>query len=333
MLRTTLFALVCGFPIAARDLAAQTPVGSVAANLEFQHAVNHSPLRFEAIANQARVLCFIRLAENDSLFFLETFDKLSDDFGLDPVHFLAITNEPKAEIEKTVAKENVPTPIFIAGGDAGLKDYNYYKFPTVVVVDGAGKVRFCGMPGEYDELRDAVSEVLASSIAAPDLPAAAKSIGKLFEKWQFGDAMKALDKELAKPKLADADRAKLENAKARANAIAGRLESASRRAEKAEDWPRLVIALSRLNKECAGLSAAGDATLRLDALEARSKSDPQFAPEFAAASECAKAERLERERDWKKALGAYASAAKSHPDTKSGKFAAARADALKSRVK
>lgn len=333
MFRTTVFAFLCILSITSRDVDAQTPIGSVAANIEIQDAVNHSPMRLEAIANQARVLCFIRLAENDSLFFLETFDKLNDAFALDPVHFFAITNEPKAEIEKTVAKENVPTPILIASGDAGMKDYNYYKFPTVVVVDGAGKVRYCGMPGEYDEIRDAVSEVVGSSIAAPELPAAAKAIGKLFEKWQLGDAMKALDKELGKPKLSDADRTKLENAKARANAIASRLAMAATRAEKAEDWPRTVIALSRLDKECAGLSAASDAKQRLDALGARSKSDPEFASEFAVASECAKAERLERDRDFKKAQGAYASAAKSHPDTKSGKYAAARAEALKSRVK
>lgn len=330
-IRTLAFAILAF--VIARPCDAQLDVGSVAKPIEIVGAVNHPTLRLDAVANRARVYCFVRLKEDDSLFYLESFDKLADEFALEPAHFFAITNESKDDVEKTVAKENVPTAILLASGDGGQRDYNYFKFPTVVVVDAASKVRFYGMPGDYNELRDAVADAVLSTIAAPELPGSSKAIGKLFEKHQIGEAAKALDKELAKPKLSDADKAKLENARMRADAIAARLRGASLRAEKAEDWPTLVATLTRLDKECAGLAAAADAKSRLDLLENKAKQDPAFAREYAAAVEYAKAERLERDRDWKKAHSAYASIAKLHADTKAGKYASTKADALKSRVK
>lgn len=332
--RTISLAVTLGVALSLSEpCAAQLAVGTPAKPLEFVAAVNHPAIAHGAFSNLARVYCFVRLKEDDSLFYLETFDKLIEEFALEPVLFFAITNEAKEEVESTVAKEEVPTPILIAAGDGGQKDYEFFKFPTVVVIDGANKIRFYGMPGEYDAIRDAITDSAPSSLAVPDLPPAAKAIGKHFEKHQYGEAGKALAKELAKPKLADADRAKLTDAKARAEAIALKLRASSARAEKAEDWVRLVVTLRRLEKDCQGLDAAADAKARLEALAGRAKGDPAFARELAGAEECAKVDRLERDRDWKKAQAAYASISKLHADTKAGKFAAARADALKTRTK
>jgi Redoxin len=312
---------------------AQTPVSSVAAPLEIVAAVNHPMMRLDAIANQARVLCFVQLAENDSLFYLEEFDKIADDLALDAVFCFAVTNEPPVEVEKTVAKESVPTPILITAGDAIRKDYGVVRFPCVVVIDGSGKVRYSGVPGIAGEIRDAAREAALTTVLAPELPASAKAIAKQFDKWQLGDAAKALDKELAKPKLADADRKKLEAAKSRTAIIATRLAWVAARAEKSENWPIAVIALSRLEKECSGIPEAASSKASLERLREKAAQDSAFAGEFSAANECAKAERHDRDRDFKKAHSTYTSVAKSSPDTKSGKFAAARADALKSRVK
>ncbi len=309
----------------------ETKKQATAAPFEILGAVNGPVLRFDTMANEARVFCFVKLKENESLFYLEKFDQLSDEFAFDPVEFVAISSEPKDEVEKTVKNESVVTPILLAGKDAGVKDYGLYKFPGVIVVDGAGKIRFSGFPGDPGAMRDAIREAMVISNVVPDLPAASKPISKLFERYALGDATKAIEKDLAKPKLAEADKAKLEGAKARAGMLATRLSGAAKRFEKAEDWPRLVIALSRLDKDCVGMPEAEGAKARLDALKSKSDSDKAFAAEFNVATECAKAERFERDKDWKKAYSTYAAAAKTG-ESKSAKYAANKADGLKQRA-
>lgn len=315
------------------SLCAQSAdVGSTAPPLEVTDAVNSTAIAPDALTNQARVYFFVRLQEDSSLFLLETLDKLADELAFDTIHFYAVTGDKKEMVEKTLSKDDVKSPVLVTANENSFQAFGIPIFPCVIVIDGSNKIRFRGTPGTFNEIRDAAIDVSLSSVLAPDLPASAKAIGKSFERWQLGEAWKALDKELAKPKLAAADKVKLEHAKSRITALAGKLARAAARFEKTEDWPRCIIALWRLDKEFAGIPGAEVGKTKLDALKQRAVAEPAFLAEFNGGVECAKAERFERDRDWKKAHSSYTSIAKSNSASKAGKYAASKAELLKLRA-
>lgn len=312
--------------------AQSADIGSTAPPLEITDAVNSPAIAPDALTNQARVYFFVRLQEDSSLFLLETLDKLADELAFDTIHFYAVSGDKKETVERTLAKDDVKSPVLVTANENSFQAFGIPIFPCVVVVDGSNKIRFRGTPGTFNEIRDAAIDVSLSSVLTPDLPASSKAIGKSFDRWQLGEAWKALDKELAKPKLAAADKVKLEHAKSRITALAGKLVRAAERFEKAEDWPRCIIALARLDKEFANVPGAEIGKQKLDALKQRAVTEPAFLAEFNGGIECSKAERSERDRDWKKAHTSYTSIAKSNAESKAGKYAASKAELLKLRA-
>jgi hypothetical protein len=100
------------------------------------------------------------------------------------------------------------------------------------------------------------------------------------------------------------------------------MRAAADAAAEAEDWPRAVTILERLAVEQEGIPGAEGAAAAIDALAARDG----LTDEIESARMFAKAERLEREANWKRALGAYEALAKRYPETKAGKLAVERAE-------
>jgi hypothetical protein len=310
----------------------QVAVGKAPPALEIVDGVPAGKIPLDAIAGLVQVRVLARLADRESLLFLETIDALDAEFLSEPVVMYAVTNEPRAEIEKIRVDENVPTPILIGSGDGGMRDHAVGDFPIAMVIDGSGNVRFHGTPGSGNEIREALLEVLGTADPRVTLPASAKAIARNAERGLFGDAMKGLEKELQKPSLRDADRAAFENVKARIALQHARLVASLATLEETEDWPLLITVLTRLEKECAGLEGSEAAAARLAALREKAEDDAELSRELAAAVDFAKAERLERDRDYKKAHAAYAAVARSAGATKAGTQAASRAALFKGRA-
>jgi len=87
-----------------------------------------------------------------------------------------------------------------------------------------------------------------------------------------------------------------------------------------EEWVRAVTLLHRLATEHAGMPGSEGCAELIDELAAREG----LHDEIEAARLFAKADRLEREENWRRASGGYAALAKRYPDTQAGKLATER---------
>ncbi len=288
--------------------------------------VQHQKLDPKVLKGRVVALAFVRIADTKCLDFLEEWDKLRQEFVFQPVTFLAVTSEKPDFVRKHVDIDKVPSPVLVDSADAMGKAWEVKSFPAVAVIDSKGNVAYLGKPPQLPLVRDALFSATDIAQWFAPLPKKWSTIEKTAQKFEFGHAMDAIDKAL--PGATDeADKTALESTKALFQQIADSLVEAVKIADKKSDWLTEVVALRRLIDDFAGNAVAATAKDDLAKLQART----DVKDEVSAAIEYSKAERYERERNWKSAARAYEALAKAKPNTAAGKKAADLAGSLAKR--
>lgn len=308
---------------------AQIGPGEKAPPVEGDRWLHHRPLSWDAMRSRTVVLVFVRLAEEDSILFLEQIRELRFRFGLDPVLFLAVTPERPEQVAETLEVEEIDIPILFDFDDSLAKAYDVQALPSTVVIAPGGIVAFHGQPGTRQEIEDAVLEVVERGREFPQLPRSMRAIAASLEKWKIERALEQARKMRDRGRLKPEQARALDDLEASAQSLADRLLWTARQAIERERWEIAVTALLRLIEEHPGTPQAETAKKRLDELSARS----DLVDEIRAARQFAKAERYERERNWKLAHRTYESIAKTDPETAAGKEAAIRAELLAARAR
>lgn len=311
----------------APTTVAQVAPGSAAPALEIGDWVNHPKIDAASLRGQVVALAFVRIAEDKSLFFLDQWAALQQKFSLEPVAFVAVSGESAELVKENVETESIDLPIALSPAEKAARAYSIQVFPSTCVIDPRGQVVFFGAPGAVSDIEDAVAEALRTARPFPDLGKKFAATQKLLDKWEFAKASAALERDQAK-KLEPAEQQRLGDAAALIEALTARLGRAATTAIEQEDWLTAVLALNRLATEHAGIKGAEDASDRLAAL----KGKPELAAEIDAALEYSKADRFERDRDWKGAYKAYEALGKKAASTKVGAKAQSRALVLKVRA-
>jgi len=310
-------------------LAAQLELGAEAPDVAVAEWINHRSVTPSSL--EGRVVCyaFVRLEDDECLFWLERWDAVRARFALDPVSFVVITNESPKFVRETCDTEDIKTPFAIDPGDLATRAFDVQLFPSVFVVGAAGTVGFFGQPGEDHAISDAITELVDAARAFPDLGKKMKSVNRHLTKWELAKAITAIDKELGGKKIDDATRLRLSDTKVMIAQVGDELTAIADEAIAEERWPIAVTALTRLSVEHAGLDGADDAAGKLDEL----KANEELKREITAAVEFAKGKRYERDRNWKAAHKTFDSLSKIHKETKAGQAAAELAVFLKGRAK
>lgn len=324
LLASALVALLSTTAAAQLEVGADAPTAF--APTEWIH---QAPVAIDSLQGRVVAYAFIRLEDDDCLFWLEHWDGLRRRFALDPVTFLAVTNESPSYVRETCETERIDTPFVIDAGDEIPKLFEVQLFPSVFVVSPMGTIAFYGQPGNSQAIGDSIVEALHGASTFPELGKKQKSVSRLLDKWELQKASDAIDNALERAKDDDPDRRRLADIKVIMSELTARLARAAELAIADEDWPRAVTALTRLADEHEGLPGAEAAAARLDEL----KGDEALAREIAAAIDFAKANRYQRDRNWRAAFKGYESLAKVHPETKAGMAAAAQAVFLEGRAK
>ncbi len=309
--------------------AAQLEVGAEAPTFTPTEWIHAAPVDLGSLRGQVVAIAFVRLEKDDNLFWLEEWDTLRRRFALDPVTFLAVTNESPAYVRETCETERIETPFVIDPGDEAAKAFDVQLHPSVMIVTPAGTIGFHGQPGSPQEIGDAIVERLDGATPYPELGRKSNGVARLLDKGELKKAVDLIPKLLPRLKEDDPDRRRLADVEVLIAERTARLKRVADDAIEAEDWPRAVTALTRLADEHAGLDGAEGAKERIEELRA----DEEFAREIAAAIDFARANRYERERNWRAAFKAYDTLAKVHADTKAGARAKELATFLEGRAK
>ncbi len=325
-LLAALVLLVIAGPAVASDPL--TP-GADVPRIEPTEWINHPKVAQESLKGRVVAYLFLRIEDEDCLFFLEGWAELRRRFVMRPVTFFAITNEAPNFVKEQLETEDITSPILIDASDQSAKDFGVQLFPTVFLQGANGTIEYYGQPGSTDQIADAIIEALRGAHEFPTLSKRQRAISGHVDKWKLGLAYAAIEKELAKPKIEEADKKLLVDTKTLILWVTDRLRAAAEGAIEEEEWLDAVVALSRLVDEHEGVPGAETAAGKLSELKARE----ELKDEVAAALEFAKGDRFERDRNWKNAHREYASLAKSHPDTLAGARARDLAILLESRAK
>lgn len=326
----TLLASLALFAVFGTSFAGDpVPVGSAVPKIQVTEWFNHPKVEQRSLNGRVVLYLFLRLDNEDCLFFLEKWTELRHRFAMRPVTFLAITNESPKFIQEQIETEDLTSPILVDPADQAGKDFGVQLFPAVFVQGANGTIEYYGQPGSADDIADAIVEVLPAAREFPELSKRQRAISGLLDKWKLGPAYAAIDKELAKPKLDETDKTLLVDTKSLIVAMTGQLREAADRAIAQEDWLNAVVALTRLIEENDGVPGAEGAAEKLNELKARE----DLKDEIIAAADFAKGDRYERDHNWKSAHREYASLAKSSPDTQAGSRAKDLAILLEPRAK
>ena len=312
----------------AASATAQVEVGSDAPDIQVGEWFNHEKVALPSLRGRVVAYTFVRVEDTECLYWLEVWEKLRQEFALQPVTFLAITNEPPAKVKDAIEVEEIRAAILTDPGDAAPRAFGVQIFPSVAVVDTRGKVAYNGKVDAPQQMRDAINESLRFARPFPKMPKSGKAVTRFLDKWQLDKALPAVDKALKNKRISDADRQLLGDTRSLITQLGQDLHSAAQRAIKDEDWPLAVTALTRLTSEHKGSEPAAAAATLLAELKART----EVQEEVNASIQYAKGERFERDKNWKQAHRTYVSLAKQFPETQAGKKGAGLAEFLKGRA-
>lgn len=326
MKSTLVLAFLCGLALPAR---AQIQPGAEAPAIEVTDWFNHEKMSFEGLRGRVVGYTFVRLDDRDSLFFLELWEELCNDLALQPVTLLAITNESPAAVKEAIEIEEIGVPVLINPTDEAAKAFDVQIFPSVFIQDARGTLSFSSAPGTRQEMWDSIVEAVRFARPFPEPPKQARGLAAALKKWQLDRAAKEIEKELGKPRISAKDQQVLNDTRALILSLGSRLKKCADYGVQTEKWRLAVTSLSRLIEEHQGLQGSEGAEERLSALKARD----DLGDEIAAAILAARAERFEREENWKSAVRTYESLAKQYPETQCGKYAAGQAIYLEPRAK
>lgn len=286
--------------------------------------INEAPLDLENVRGRAIALAFIRLSGDESLYFMEVWDDLQDEFSSDPVCFAAITNEATDYLKEQVSVEGIRSALAVDPTDAAAPSFAVQLFPSVVIIDPRGTITYHETPGSHDDIRDALN--LAVQLAPPlgTAPGKHKAIAKLLDKDEAGKAYEALVAAIESPRIKEDEKVELSALSRALEVQASRMLRASDRYVEEKNWVRGVAPLERLSTFFKGIPAADQASARLEALNA----DDAVKEEVAAARAFAEGQRQQRIGDKKKAAKCYESVVRLHPDTQAAELAAQLAEYL-----
>ncbi|MBI4878446.1 MAG: redoxin domain-containing protein [Planctomycetes bacterium] len=314
--------------LASGEARAQVKVGDAAPAMQFTEWFNHGQVDLKSLKGRVVAYVFVRLESTKSLHLLQALGEVRDELALTPVTFVAITNEPSASVKDAIEVEDITLPVGLDPTDAAAQAFGVQSYPAVFVQDPRARISFLGQPGTKQEVRDAVVEALRFAKPFPELPKSLRDVSKSLEKWELKKVLDGIDKAGAK-KLDPADQQLLNDVKVLILELTRQLDRCADIWTEDENWPRAVVALTRLIEEHAGVEGAEKAREKLDALLARE----DVKQEIQASVAFAKGERLEREQNWKGAQKAYESVAKQFPSTKAGEQAKGLAVLLETRAK
>lgn len=313
---------------ATASATAQVEVGSDAPDIQVGEWFNHEKIALASLRGRVVAYTFVRVEDTDCLYWLEVWEKLRQEFALQPVTFLAITNEPPAKVKDAIEVEEIRAALLTDPGDAAPRAFGVQIFPSVAVVDTRGKVAYNGKVDAPQQMRDAINESLRFARPFPEMPKSGRAVSRYLDKWQLDKALPAVDKALKNKRIQDADRQLLADTRSLIIQLGRDLLLTAKQAIENENWPLAVAALSRLTEEHKGSEPATAAASLMAELKARE----EIQEEVSAALQYAKGERFEREQNWKQAHRTYESLAKQFPETQAGQKGAGLAEFLKGRV-
>lgn len=307
---------------------AQLAEGAAAPKFELTDWINHPAVGMDGLQGRVVALAFVRLKTDASFDFLGPWNDLARSFALEPITFLAITNEAPDYVRNELAREKLTTPFVINPSDDAALRFEVQIFPSVVILGPRGTVVYHDKPGSTEAMADVIRESLISAQPFPTLPKSQSAIARGLEKWDLGKAYEQIAKTLENPRLKAEEKAPLEATRSLLERWTADMAAAAESWITAQDWLNAGVALHRLATEHAGIPGAQDAAARLEQLRARE----DLRAEIDAAIDFAKANKFERLRDWKRAQKDFAALAKKSPDSQAGVRAAGLAEVLKSRT-
>ena len=130
-------------------------------------------------------------------------DKLKETYEEKGLTVLAITDEPRARVDKFVEETSAKHTIVIESSDS-MRNYGRTSFPSGILVDPLGRILWVGNPGSLAD--STISEALDAARILPAFPNALASARKSFDKDKFGDALGKVEKALAGSTLAEEER-------------------------------------------------------------------------------------------------------------------------------
>lgn len=242
-------------------------------------------------------------------------DKLAEEKKDAGLTVLAITRQDRSAVDKFIEETGAKHTIVIESGDS-MRSYGSRGWPTSFLIDPGGRIvhRDNVIPDSK------IDELLESVKILPDIPKTLKSVGKALDKEKFGDALKAVTKEIEKGKLEGDDKTAAEGIAAWIQWYAeSNLEGAAKDSEKGKHY----AAWSLYNDIAKGYkgTAEGD---RAAKLAKEMLADDEKKAEIKAGDKFAKIKLKIRDMSPKKALKALKPmTGKKYRDTAAGKEAAA----------
>lgn len=230
---------------------------------------------------------------------------------------VGVTDEPKSLVEKHIESKKIAYPVAILEPDEErLFDFN--GFPTAFLIGPDGHIVWKGHPGNLDEEfpRDRLAALLATTAYVPPLSKEHKSIQKLLDKGEYGDAYVKIVKALEK----EPDASELVDAKSRIEGLAAARLAQAQQAETAGEHGRALAGFETLETAFAGVPGAEPAAQAAEAI--RDSEDETIERELSAWKDFESALATWRKGDLEKAVKAFARVGSKHEDTISGARAA-----------
>jgi tetratricopeptide (TPR) repeat protein len=218
-----------------------------------------------------------------------------------------VSNEGGGILKRHIEKKGIRYPIASISGGKIDEMYGVKGFPSGALVDGYGRVVWMGHPGGIS--REEIEKALETcSILAPLEGDDYKKINKSIASTDYGAALKAIDKALAK----NADDSVLNDGKKAIEALlSDRLEQAEA-AHGSGDFGSTMLAYESIQTMFKGHAAADNAK---DLAKVLSK-NPAAKDELAASKMMLKGDEAQREGDFEKAAKLYGKIVTKYPDAK-----------------